>query len=157
MQAYCSTTPVTLLVQRGYPLLTWLTEECQCAGLEELSIEQSIAFNCPIEQDQHAQSNLSKSTEASQPQSSAMGSKMLSWPGTATTFEPGLCSHQAQWLLPFTDMFSKRRQFAVDSLGRVHLIVGECKCFSPMHSSGHILSGYVLISTQMAELPTCCP
>lgn len=29
------------------------------------------------------------------------------------------------WLLPLTEMFSKRRQFACDSLGRIHLIVGK--------------------------------
>lgn len=29
------------------------------------------------------------------------------------------------WLLPFTEVFSKRRQFACDSFGRIHLIVGE--------------------------------
>lgn len=29
------------------------------------------------------------------------------------------------WLLPFTHMFSKRRQFAVDGLGRVYLIIGK--------------------------------
>lgn len=29
------------------------------------------------------------------------------------------------WLLPFTEMFSKRRQFACDHLGRVYLIIGE--------------------------------
>lgn len=101
---------------------------CQCAGLEELSTEQSIAFSCPNEQDQHASSS-GKLTEASQPRSSAMGNNTLMWPGTTTTSEPGSSGHKAQWLLPFTDMFSKRRQFAVDSLGRVHLIVGECYRF----------------------------
>ena len=142
MQAYCSTTPVTLLD----PLLTWSTGKCQCAGLEELSIEQSIAFSCPNEQDQHARSS-GKLTEASQPPSSAMGNNTLMWPGTttmselgaATASEPGSSGHKAQWLLPFTDMFSKRRQFAVDNLGRVHLIVGECYRFFSMHSSGYIL------------------
>ena len=34
-------------------------------------------------------------------------------------------SQDAPWLLPFTGMFSKRRQFAIDGLGRVHLIVGK--------------------------------
>ena len=34
-------------------------------------------------------------------------------------------SQDLPWLLPFTDMFSKRRQFAVDGFGRVHLIVGK--------------------------------
>lgn len=32
---------------------------------------------------------------------------------------------ESPWLLPFTDMFSKRRQFAVDGFGRIHLIIGE--------------------------------
>lgn len=48
-------------------------------------------------------------------------------------------SRDLPWLLPFTDMFSKRRQFAVDGLGRVHLIVGKlwlCFCYA-MHAPWH--------------------
>jgi len=51
-----------------------------------------------------------------------------------TAADPGTLGQAEDWLLPITDMFSKRRQFAVDSLGRVHLIVGMSCSFECVHA-----------------------
>lgn len=95
------------------------------AGLEELSLEHSIAFSgvddCigrnetfgqPIHTASHQQSR--DSTNYSRQSSSQ-----------AVTFGASEQHSSSPWLLPFTDMFSKKRQFAVDSCGRVHLIIGK--------------------------------
>ncbi|KAL0035235.1 hypothetical protein WJX79_007672 [Trebouxia sp. C0005] len=89
-------------------------------SLEELSIERSIAVTCPHEhhQDKHS---VVRCTGDSHAPSSETGHHQQDY-GTAA--DPGTSGQAENWLLPFTDMFSKRRQFAVDSFGRVHLIVG---------------------------------
>ncbi|DBA76052.1 TPA: hypothetical protein ACH3X1_009800 [Trebouxia sp. C0004] len=89
-------------------------------SLEELSVERSIALTYPHEhhQDEHF---VSKPTDGSHEQLTDTGHHKQIY-GTAA--DPATSGQAEDWLLPITDMFSKRRQFAADSFGRVHLIVG---------------------------------
>ena len=45
--------------------------------------------------------------------------------GSCNCRQSSSSSQQQVWLLPFTEVSSKRRQFACDSLGRVHITIGE--------------------------------
>lgn len=89
-------------------------------SLEELSVERSIGLTFPGEhhEDAHA---VTKRSRGSHEPSSETGHHQQNY-GTAA--DQGTSAQAEDWLLPITDMFSKRRQFAVDSFGRVHLIVG---------------------------------
>lgn len=100
------------------------------AGLEELSVERSIALTCPHEPHQDERF-VSKPTEGSHEQSSETG---YCKPNYGTAADPGTSAQAEDWLLPITDTFSKRRQFAVDSFGRVHLIVGASCSFECEHT-----------------------
>lgn len=86
------------------------------AGLAELSLETSIGFEASIGGMQgvgHDADMAARQCSSMQRTGDQVPRAMLKR------------SHDFPWLLPFTDMFSKRRQFAVDGLGRVHLIVGK--------------------------------
>ena len=89
-------------------------------GLDELAVERSITVS-------RAANNIPASCmhnqllpTQDQPQPSEAASNEMDIQPTQAIPNAG-----SQWLLPFTDMFSKRRQFAVDCFGGVHLIVGE--------------------------------
>lgn len=95
------------------------------AGLAELSLERSLAFSVGTPGEPH---RTGKTVQRPSAQSTI---DQASFPGNAED------SGQWSWLLPFTSMFSKRRQFAVDSFGRVHLIVGKCSVKSTMLSQSN--------------------
>jgi len=95
------------------------------AGLEELSLECSVALS-------YSGAYTDTDDESSQPiatakhqQTPAPAQSVQTISGHSLAPESFHQQSSTQWLLPFTDMFSKRRQFAVDNCGRVHLIVGE--------------------------------
>ena len=90
------------------------------AGLEELSLERSIGFDHARE----APNAIDTCKQLVEPTACLQISQDSGLRNMAQ--HPMSCGDPSlQWLLPFTDMFSKRRQFAVDYYGRVHLIVGE--------------------------------
>ncbi|KAL0055190.1 hypothetical protein WJX82_008499 [Trebouxia sp. C0006] len=88
-------------------------------SLKELSVERSIAITCPHEHHQGEQSVIKRTGGSHEPSETGHHQQKYD-----TAADPGTLGQAEDWLLPITDMFSKRRQFAVDSLGRVHLIVG---------------------------------
>lgn len=109
-------------------------------SLEELSLEHSIAFSgvddCigrnetfgqPIHTASHQQSP--DCTNYNRQNSSQ-----------AVTFGASEQHSSSPWLLPFTDMFSKKRQFAVDSCGRVHLIIGLTSSYKTSSCSAFLQS-----------------
>ena len=87
------------------------------AGLAELSLESSVPSDASI----HGMQSISHDADMAAHQCSSM--QQAGDQAPSATIRKG--SHDLPWLLPFTDMFSKRRKFAVDGLGRVHLIVGK--------------------------------
>ena len=85
--------------------------------MAELSLESSVPFDASI----HGMQSVGYDADMAAHQCSPM--QQAGDQASSAMIRKG--SHDLPWLLPFTDMFSKRRKFAVDGLGRVHLIVGK--------------------------------
>ena len=109
------------------------------ADLEELVLEHSIDFEPPALHDGH-HSMVASSTVASIPLQ-------------------GNGNKHAAWLLPFTEMFSKRRQFACDHLGMIHLIVGKQICQISAHNISFVMPcelQRLLNIAHLAAKESCC-
>ena len=95
------------------------------AGLEELSLEHSIAFSgvdeC-IGRNEYFSQPIHTASHQQSPDCTNYSRQSSS---QAVKFGASEQHSSSPWLLPFTDMFSKRRQFAVDGCGRVYLIIGK--------------------------------
>ena len=110
------------------------------AGLEELILEQNITLS-PMPSNDHDVAGRNVNDTPLRETCTPMGSNVAKFDQQLRAFNSCTISqfsdlgsnHNSQpstsqpeaWLLPFTDMFSKRRRFACDSIGRVHIIIGE--------------------------------
>ena len=114
-----------------YRASLWFSDARWSAGLAELSLETSFPFDVSID----GMQEVGHDADMAAHQCSAMQQAGNQAP--RAMLRKG--SHNLPWLLPFTDMFSKRRQFAVDGLGRVHLIVGKLwlQFYNAMHAKQH--------------------
>lgn len=104
-------------------------------GLEELSLERSIGFD-------HAQEAPNAIDKCHQlvESTTCLQISQDSGPRNMAQYPMSCGDPSSQWLLPFTDMFSKRRQFAVDYYGRVHLIVGFTSSYKTTSCSAFLQS-----------------
>lgn len=138
------------------------------AGLEDLVLVQNIAYTFPASSqgtfDDTTASNSRNSDGAmscenaearleSQTYNYAMGPQNAR--SDSCNYTHSNSSQQQVWLLPFTEVLSKRRQFACDSLGRIHVIIGKTfqGCIVLFAINVH---GFVLKKVSTGFVAICC-